>query len=492
MALIFTQKTRSLSLSFLFVPFFLPLSPHHLIRPIDSTELVKLRAQYDIENKLMSGNTLYPGDGTLASGDQQSSTSSGKLLSFNLPPTTGSSSTTSVITSYHRPRDVCISTTSSITHTSSSDLSPPSPGLPDLDDDSRNNSKDGENWSSNVTNDSRMRTMSELTIEPTATVDDLLAMFKETESLEEQGDILHYLAYNKGIHYDTGLGTSFVITVKDLLKDLYEKACQERKWALVRHTAGILGKKVEDLAKAVTDILVRQKQVTIGMPPASEHTIVRPIPSKELRQVINKAHGGDQSTAMLTQELLVFLAMFIRTEPQLFSEMLRLRVGLIIQVMASELGRALKCTGAEASEHLLNLSPYEMKMLLHHILSGKEFGVKGGSYSSNNCISFYFFFSLSSRSVFHSTRAKFCTFNLFVFSVSLFFLSYGCSVSCFHLLSFIFLHLTLLYIFTCSFSRVSRLWYKMLTLLMLMLPLNMTVLLVSSLIHRNSFSCVNF
>lgn len=35
---------------------------------------------------------------------------------------------------------------------------------------------------------------------------------------------------------------------------------------------------------------------------------------------------------MLTQELMVYLAMFIRTEPQLFVEMLRLRVGLIIQV----------------------------------------------------------------------------------------------------------------------------------------------------------------
>ena len=398
--------------------YFNPSHPTHTIWQTDSTDLVKLRAQYDIESKLMSGNTLYPGDGTLTPGEQQSSSSTGtvsKLLSFNLPPTTASSSsTTSVITSYHRPRDVCISTTSSITHTSSSDLSPPSPGLPDLDDDSRNNSKDGENWSSSVANDSRMRTMSELTIEPTATVDDLLAMFKETESLEEQGDILHYLAYNKGIHYDTGLGTSFVITVKDLLKDLYEKACQERKWALVRHTAGILGKKVEDLAKAVTDILVRQKQVTIGMPPASEHTIVRPIPSKELRQVINKAHGGDQSTAMLTQELLVFLAMFIRTEPQLFSEMLRLRVGLIIQVMASELGRALKCTGAEASEHLLNLSPYEMKMLLHHILSGKEFGVKGGSYSTNYCISFFFlllfifFFFLSSTKLVQNSTHFVC------------------------------------------------------------------------------------
>lgn len=52
-----------------------------------------------------------------------------------------------------------------------------------------------------------------------------------------------------------------VVTVRDLLKGLYEKACQQKLWGLVRHTAGMLGKRVEDLAKAVTDLLVRQKQV---------------------------------------------------------------------------------------------------------------------------------------------------------------------------------------------------------------------------------------
>lgn len=51
------------------------------------------------------------------------------------------------------------------------------------------------------------------------------------------------------------------VLVKDLLKLLYEKACQQNRWGLVRHTAGMLGKRVEDLAKALTDLLVRQKQV---------------------------------------------------------------------------------------------------------------------------------------------------------------------------------------------------------------------------------------
>lgn len=88
---------------------------------------------------------------------------------------------------------------------------------------------------------------------------------------------------------------------------------------------------------------------------------------------------------MLTQELMVYLAMFIRTEPQLFHEMLRLRVGLIIQVMAKELSRTLNCGGEAASEHLLNLSPFEMKNLLYHILSGKEFAVSSGKSMPKHC-----------------------------------------------------------------------------------------------------------
>ncbi|XP_050527326.1 probable phosphorylase b kinase regulatory subunit alpha isoform X1 [Daktulosphaira vitifoliae] len=207
-----------------------------------------------------------------------------------------------------------------------------------------------------------------------AELDSVLAMLSDSDLLEEKGDILQYLVDTYGLEYDTGLKEDDKpVLVKDLLKILYEKACQQNLWGLVRHTAGMLGKRVEDLAKALTDLLVRQKQVTIGMPPFNEHTISTPLPENELRQVIHDAYGDDESTAMLTQELLVYLAMFVRTEPQLFSEMLRLRVGLIIQVMAGELSRTLICSGEEGSEHLFNLSPFEMKNLLHHIMSGKEF-----------------------------------------------------------------------------------------------------------------------
>ena len=46
--------------------------------------------------------------------------------------------------------------------------------------------------------------------------------------------------------------------------------------------------------------------------------------------------------------------------------------------MAAELSRTLICSGEEATDHLLNLSPFEMKNLLHHIMSGKEFAISSG------------------------------------------------------------------------------------------------------------------
>ncbi|XP_046368664.1 probable phosphorylase b kinase regulatory subunit alpha isoform X4 [Haliotis rufescens] len=209
-------------------------------------------------------------------------------------------------------------------------------------------------------------------------ITELVDTLSQTENLQEQADIIHYLYIQKGPDYDTKIGED-TCTVKQLLTELYEKAGHWKQWWLVRHTAGMLRKRVEDLALAATDLLVRQKQLSVGMPPDREKIITSPLPPEELASIIFDACGEDTSTASLTQELLIYLAMFIRTEPKLLHEMLRLRVGLIIQVMAMELSRTLQCTGEEASDYLLNLSPFEMKTLLHHILSGKEFVISKGS-----------------------------------------------------------------------------------------------------------------
>ncbi|XP_008292486.1 phosphorylase b kinase regulatory subunit alpha, skeletal muscle isoform isoform X4 [Stegastes partitus] len=204
----------------------------------------------------------------------------------------------------------------------------------------------------------------------------LAQLLKDTQSLQDQADILYILFKDKGMDWDTqlhGKGT----TVRSLLTDLYEKAGELKHWGLIRMISGMLKKKVEELDSACSDLLAHQKHLTVGLPPEPrEKTITAPIPADQLAALIDEASDGNISVAILTQEIMVYLAMSIRTQPNLFSEMFRLRIGLIIQVMATELAQSLNCSGEEATESLMSLSPSELKNLLHHILSGKEFGVQ--------------------------------------------------------------------------------------------------------------------
>ena len=215
----------------------------------------------------------------------------------------------------------------------------------------------------------RTRFESECHFEDTE-IKDLVDMLRGTNDMELHGDILHYMFVTYGMQYQTGVGI-----VKDLLRELFESACVAKQWSIVRHTSGLLNKRMHHLSLSLSDLIVRQKQVTVGLPPNNEIIISQPLGGSELRDIIAKASEGDMSAASLTQEVLVYLAMFIRTEPNLFHGMLRLRVGLILQVMASEMARTLQISGQEATDKLLNLSPFETKNLLHHIMSGEEYNI---------------------------------------------------------------------------------------------------------------------
>ncbi|XP_062358666.1 phosphorylase b kinase regulatory subunit alpha, skeletal muscle isoform isoform X2 [Cinclus cinclus] len=196
-------------------------------------------------------------------------------------------------------------------------------------------------------------------------------------TLQEQADILYMLHILKGPEWHTGLDSEPGPTVKELLTELYVRVGETRQWALIRYISGILKKKVEALDEACTDLLSHQKHLTVGLPPEPrEKTISTPIPYEELVRLIDEASEKNLSVSVLTQEIMVYLAMYIRTQPALFAEMFRIRIGLIIQVMATELAHSLHCSAGEATENLMNLSPSDMKSLLYHILSGKEFGVE--------------------------------------------------------------------------------------------------------------------
>lgn len=72
----------------------------------------------------------------------------------------------------------------------------------------------------------------------------------------------------------------------------------------------------------------------------------------------------------LTQEILIYLGMLIKAEPPLFDGLLTLRVGYLIVLLINKLSQQLRVTRDEAYEHLMQMSPSEVKAQLTAVLKG--------------------------------------------------------------------------------------------------------------------------
>lgn len=115
----------------------------------------------------------------------------------------------------------------------------------------------------------------------------------------------------RGPDYDTKLNGVDGVTVRILIEEIYLKACESRDWTWVRLTAGLLGRQLDELSKAVTHLLVRQKQLTVGMPSKNEEPITCPKTREELREIFKRCYGNDPSSFILAQEIIVSLGSLV-------------------------------------------------------------------------------------------------------------------------------------------------------------------------------------
>lgn len=205
----------------------------------------------------------------------------------------------------------------------------------------------------------------------------LLISLRGSENLYEQIELLHTLIRLKGLSFDTGFGgAKETVQVVDLLNEVYTKAGESSQskiqWAVIRHAAGLLDKVDISLSDAVTDILVRQKQIAVGKAYSEDSIISRPGSYTEVMDKIRQFCGEDIRDRVLTQEVLIYLGLLIKAEPQLFKGLLTLRVSYFILLLTSELARELQVTQNEAYEYLMQLSPFEIKNRLRQVLAEYE------------------------------------------------------------------------------------------------------------------------
>jgi phosphorylase kinase alpha/beta subunit len=197
----------------------------------------------------------------------------------------------------------------------------------------------------------------------------LLARLWVTQNLYEQAEILGALHRRSGPDFPAGAG----LTVRDLLEDVYAQAAHGDTegrpfWAVVRRAAALCDKTDVALSDAVTDILVRQKQITVGKSYSDASVIARPLPPGEIREKIRVFGGEDVRDHVLTQEVLIYLGLLIRAEPALFGGLMTLRVGYLIRLMTGDLASELGIRPEEAHERLMCLSPSEIQRRLRGVL----------------------------------------------------------------------------------------------------------------------------
>jgi phosphorylase kinase alpha/beta subunit len=210
-----------------------------------------------------------------------------------------------------------------------------------------------------------------LWIEKTIDTSTLVNRLARSRNLYEQVELLEALARLEGLGFLVSLPEG-ELCVQDLLEDIYAQAGRGEKgrpyWDLVRRTAGLLDKTDVALSDAVTDILVRQKQITVGKSYSDASLISRPLPPAEIRELIREFGGADVRDWMLTQELLIYLGLLIKSEPHLFRGLMTLRVGYLILLIVSDLAADLGLRQEEAYERMMQLSPSEIRSRLRDAL----------------------------------------------------------------------------------------------------------------------------
>ena len=207
----------------------------------------------------------------------------------------------------------------------------------------------------------------ELEIEANENEEELIERLRTTANLYEQIKILDNLTEKHDINYQIKIFNQ-TADLQSIITEVYERAGRLRIWSVVRHAAALLDKIEINLQFSITGLLVRQKIIQVGKAFTDDSLIVRPLPFNQLISKIKKYCREDRRDRILTQEILVFLGIIIRDQPDLFKDLITIRVSYIILLLTGEISRQKNLTQEDAYEELLRYAPSDLQELLKQVL----------------------------------------------------------------------------------------------------------------------------
>lgn len=148
------------------------------------------------------------------------------------------------------------------------------------------------------------------------------------------------------------------------IENLYNVASQEKCWHVIRHCSALLCKVHPSISESVLHILVTQRQISFGEGD-NEETISHPPSTAEFLEYIQKHSRKNTILFAIYQEVLLYLCEIIQKNPALFKGILRIRLDLLIRLIAKETSG-----NADSFEEMCMLRPIEFYQFISRLLSG--------------------------------------------------------------------------------------------------------------------------
>uniref|UniRef100_A0A1I7VHF3 Phosphorylase b kinase regulatory subunit n=1 Tax=Loa loa TaxID=7209 RepID=A0A1I7VHF3_LOALO len=132
-------------------------------------------------------------------------------------------------------------------------------------------------------------------------------------------------------------GMGFIVDDECLevrLERVYRQACARRHWWTVRYCAAKLRKVTNSLAPGITSMLVRGKQITVGVS-GREFTITAPTAPDQITHALFSSYLEDEpQAAVLQQELIIACSDLIAQNPSAFDGVLTIRLAWLADAMS--------------------------------------------------------------------------------------------------------------------------------------------------------------
>jgi len=202
----------------------------------------------------------------------------------------------------------------------------------------------------------------------------LFDQLRHDPNLFAQLEALSLLAQRHGLDLDTGLRgqDGRVGTIRSLLDEVYARAAEHHAWRILRRCAGLLGKYDINLEQSATEILVRQRSLTVGRAYSGKATLRRPADSAEILETVRSFNPNEVGQQIVIQELIVYLGMLIKESPEWFADMHTIRVGHILQLLIAKQKRTSGSPLDQAFNELLALPPHRILQMLRETLENYE------------------------------------------------------------------------------------------------------------------------